>query len=679
MAEAEDVVVDVARHATVFARRLWARYRAPELRARTVRLDDAVERLELLIQAVFGRPVRIRCAGVPAPATLLERFSRRSPAPRLRHAVPATDDRTVWLPEDTGLVDEPLAQACLRAMALSQAERTVRGSATWLASAPERTPLVDDVYLLLEAWAAEQALVARVPGLAASLAALRRHALANRPPLTAFAPARRALEQFVRVLLEGRAPAPGLDASSLPSPADAWDAARDLAVRLTTGGAAAAMGRRPLLQDWWTGALVTDSAPVVGGTGDPDSADAPGRTARTARMARQPTVRDAGEDEANEEERAGPWMVQMDQPHAVAEDPMGLVRPTDRDDDVPAEELGEMVSELREARLVRSPGQAREILLSPDPPAARTTVALPGQAAGEEAVHYPEWDFRSGSYGTRYATVRIRPPESGPRTWVETTRAAHRALLAEVRRRFEALRAERVTLRRREDGEALDLAACVDSLADFRAGRSRSQAVYQTRRPERRNLAITLLIDVSGSTDGWISQSRRIIDVEREALLLVCEALDGLREAFQVQAFSGNGPGCVTMRMVKDFEETYSDTTACRIAALEPEDFTRAGAAIRHATAALVHQPVAHRLLVLLSDGKPNDHDEYEGRYGVEDMRQAVSEARLQGVSPFCLTIDRQAPAYLPRIFGVGGYAILNRPEALPVVLLDWLKRLITR
>lgn len=151
----------------------------------------------------------------------------------------------------------------------------------------------------------------------------------------------------------------------------------------------------------------------------------------------------------------------------------------------------------------------------------------------------------------------------------------------------------------------------------------------------------------------WIAAQRRVIDVAREALLLVCVVLEGMAEP-------------------------YGADVAQRIAGLEPERSTRAGAAIRHATAVLMRQPAEHRLLLLLSDGKPNDIDEYEGRYGVEDMRQAVTEAKLRGVRPFCLTVDRQAANYLPAVFGPNQYALLPRPELLPTVLLDWLRRLVT-
>lgn len=239
------------------------------------------------------------------------------------------------------------------------------------------------------------------------------------------------------------------------------------------------------------------------------------------------------------------------------------------------------------------------------------------------------------------------------------------------------LRAQRVRLRKQLEGEEIDLQAYIDSYSDFRAGMPMAQALFQTYRPAKRDMAIVLLIDISGSTDGWVLANKRIVDVEREALLLVSIALQGLGEPYCVMAFSGEGPHGVTVRSVKSFQENHTNEVARRIAALEPEHYTRAGSAIRHATAVLMRQPARHRLLLLLSDGKPNDIDDYEGRYGVEDMRQAVTEARLQGLSSFCLTIDRQAANYLPAVFGAHQYALLPRPELLPTVLLDWMKRLV--
>ena len=145
-----------------------------------------------------------------------------------------------------------------------------------------------------------------------------------------------------------------------------------------------------------------------------------------------------------------------------------------------------------------------------------------------------------------------------------------------------------------------------------------------------------------------------------------------------VIAFSGHGPRAVHALTVKDFDETSRTAARGRVAALEPDGYTRVGAAVRHASALLGRERARHRLLLLLSDGKPNDVDEYEGRYGIEDTRQAVAEARLQGLIPFCLTVDRTAPAYLPSIFGPRGFAVLPRPDRLPWVLVGVLRALLT-
>lgn len=200
---------------------------------------------------------------------------------------------------------------------------------------------------------------------------------------------------------------------------------------------------------------------------------------------------------------------------------------------------------------------------------------------------------------------------------------------------------------------------------------------YAIVRPARRPIAITLLVDVSASTDSWVNASLRIIDVEKEALLIVCEALDLLGDHYSIMAFSGTGPQGVVMRSLKHFREHNDMRVRQRIAALEPEHYTRLGAALRHSTTLLAREAAWHRLLLILSDGKPNDIDTYEGRYGIEDTRQAIAEARLQGITPFCLTIDRQPASYLTRMYGPGAYAVLRHAEHLPLVLVELIRRLI--
>jgi nitric oxide reductase NorD protein len=382
-------------------------------------------------------------------------------------------------------------------------------------------------------------------------------------------------------------------------------------------------------------------------------------------------------DERDERTSQGAWMVQTAQPHEHAEDPFGSQRPTDRDEQQAAEEFADSLSELAEARLVSVPGAPKEILLSDDPPPASTRRMSDATPTTERVLRYPEWDWRSRAYRDPGAAVHLTIAPQGPSEWVDRTLEQHRALLQAVRRQFESLRAQRTRLHQQREGDELDLAACVDAFADLRAGAAMERGLYRCTRTSQRELAVLLLIDVSGSTDGWVSQHRRVIDVEREALLLVCLALDSLGEPYSVLAFSGESAQGVTVRSVKGFRERYGHEVALRIAGLEPEKYTRVGAAIRHASSRLMREPARHRLLLLLSDGKPNDSDEYDGRYGVEDMRQSIVEARLQGIFSFCLTIDRHTAGYLSAVFGEHQYAVLHRPELLPSALLGWLRRLV--
>ena len=676
MAEAEDVITDAALHATNFVQGVWRRHRANATAVPTLTLADIAMRLDLLIVAVFGRSYRLRTAQAPARATVLARTFQRQHRPRVRDAIPATDGSSIWLPAETGLSDAALALARFRTMALQQAMRAHRGSAAGAGSGA--TPLVSDLYLLIEAHAADAALVQLLPGMQASLHTWRAAALAKRPALSSFPARRQPIEAWVRRLMAAPGVARGTDVMLSPSPVKSRQMARELANAFERDASTAARpGSRPVFKDGWTGELHAPGRPASGPAAEDNSTNSleAASPTRSARLAHRPELREASDDE--DDARQGAWMIQAAAPHEVAEDPFGLQRPTDRDAQTAADEFAESLAELEQARLVSTPGRPKEVLLSDDPPDGRARQVAGAGGDGSGRTHYPEWDHRIQAYREPGATVLWLPACVGPQSWVDATLAEHRSMLDAIRRRFEMLRARRTPLRRQLDGADLDLEACIDAQADLRAGLPMAQALYKSQQRARRDMAILLLIDVSGSTDGWVSSGRRVIDVEREALLLVCIALSALGEPFAAQAFSGHGPQAVSVRTLKRFDEPYGNHVATRIAALEPEQYTRAGAAIRHASATLMHEPAAQRLLLLLSDGKPNDVDVYEGRYGVEDMRRAVIEAKLQGIAPFCLTVDRHAAGYLPGVFGVNQYALLAKPSNLPAALLNWMQRLI--
>jgi len=677
VAEAEDVVVDAARHATIFIRDTWRRHYAREP-DQPIALASLAQRLDLLLSAACGTALPMRVALPPARPTLLHRLFHRSTYPRHRQALPASSGDAIWLPAHLDTCDPDEASGLYRAMALQQVFRARRASAPAILGL-RGSALLRDTALVLEAQAAERAVARAFPGLVPVLMQLRRLALAARPPLADFAPMRQPLEQLVRDTLER-----DLTTATQPAPGAVEDSITQ-ARKLLQGWAidrvqVRQLGPMPLYRDWWTGdlraATASKSHTVDGQSLSPGELP---EDVRSARMNRRPEEREATEDEDKPSNDPGAWMIQQDAPHEIAEDPFGLQRPVDRDDETSADEYGDMLSELASTRMVAAPDPPREVLLSDDPPASRAKIEFDDPDAGGTRFRYPEWDHASSTYIEHGTTVRMIAPVAGDSRWIDATLARHRSHLDGIRRQFEALRPERVRLRRQTDGEDIDIDACVEGRADLRAGGFLREGLYEARRPGRRSIAVSILVDASGSTDGFIGEQRRVIDVEREALLLVCMALEGLGEPFSVMAFSGEGPHGVTMRQLKDFDETYGQDIALRIAGLEPERYTRAGAAIRHASSLLMRQSAEHRLLLMLSDGKPNDADRYDGRFGVEDMRQSVTEARLQGIFPFCLTVDLQAPGYLPKVFGPGHYALLSAPERLPLVLLDWTRRLLAR
>ncbi|MEN3399407.1 nitric oxide reductase activation protein NorD [Brucella melitensis] len=279
---------------------------------------------------------------------------------------------------------------------------------------------------------------------------------------------------------------------------------------------------------------------------------------------------------------------------------------------------------------------------------------------------YPEWDYRKGAYLPDHCAVLAAPVQEKEKP-LELDAAAQ-SLVRRVRRQFEILRPGREVLRAQLDGTDLDLDAVVRSRCDLAAGGQGSDRVHLMSRPQANDLAVTLLVDVSLSTDAWVD-NRRVLDVEKEALLVLANGIAACGDRCSILTFTSRRRSWVRVETVKDFDESFGLMVEHRIAALKPGFYTRMGAAMRHATAKLAEQPNRKKLLLLLTDGKPNDVDHYEGRFALEDSRRAAGEVRAKGVNVFAVTVDREASAYLPALFGRGGYALVANLAKLPVAL----------
>lgn len=286
---------------------------------------------------------------------------------------------------------------------------------------------------------------------------------------------------------------------------------------------------------------------------------------------------------------------------------------------------------------------------------------------------YPEWDVRTASYLPSHTRVLCTPVAGNDALPPFRDDPRARARIQAVKRQFEALRPGRISTPGHPEGDELDTDRAVRAQVDFSATGASSDRIWRQTRAEKRDLAVSILLDVSRSTEAAIPghghDGRSVIDVEREALAAFAWGLDACGDDFAIHAFSSLKRNRVYVQSAKDFGAPMSKAVEARIAALKPGFYTRLGAAMRHCSAELSRQPRKRRLLLVITDGKPNDLDHYEGRHGIEDSRMAVREARRAGHAVFGITVDRDGKAWFARIFGQGGFAVIPDPDKLTATL----------
>ncbi|MGB3212760.1 MAG: VWA domain-containing protein [Desulforhopalus sp.] len=284
---------------------------------------------------------------------------------------------------------------------------------------------------------------------------------------------------------------------------------------------------------------------------------------------------------------------------------------------------------------------------------------------------YDEWDYRRAGYRAGWCSLiekTLHPVRSG---FVTGTLKKYRPHLNKMRRQFEMLRNRDRFVRRRRHGDDIDLDALIEALGDTRAGRAPSDRLFVQLLRDERDIAAMFLVDMSNSTEGWVGVAIK------ESLVLLAEALEVVGDSYGIYGFSGMRRSKSELYHIKHFDEPYSVVVQGRIAAIAPKEYTRVGPPIRHLTKKLLETKSTVRLLVLISDGKPEDYDDYKGQYAIEDTRKALLEARGNGVYPFCITIDKSAHDYLTHMFGVGNYIFVDKVTSLPAKMAE-MYRLLT-
>jgi nitric oxide reductase NorD protein len=534
VSEPEDLILDGAHVATRLAREMWRR-RMAAAETPDLGLEGVRPRLEMFLTALFGQTIAIGALEPPAPRTWLSRLLKDKYGARAE-AVCGTDGERVYLTQELSPQDSAEAFECYRLFAVQQAVRLVRHAPAALAEIV--TPAVADRYRLTEA-AVIDAWIARVaPGLLPALTRVRAKELARRIKIWQgpLAPA----ELAIRRLLSTD---PGrLEINlAIDSTPDEW---RVWAEHNATTDAPGDHYRRVPSVLYWgevlqPSHLFTTAAPECG-----TQSVVPVQPSRLAEMRRRPRPRQATDDE--DDAGSGSWVIRADEPQESVEDPFGLRRPADRDQHADPDGLADSLSELPEARVVRTSDRAREVLRAGDPPRRLAGIADPASLP-DGGISYPEWDYRTRRYRLPGAVVRQPAAPHGSRDWVAACLSRHRALARRVRRRFECVRPRPMRFFRQVDGEEIDIAAYVIAASDRRAGVAMDGKLYVDRRAARRELAVALLLDVSASTDAWVSADQRIVDVEKDAALIVCEALDALGDGYGLFAFSGEGAGTTSV------------------------------------------------------------------------------------------------------------------------------------
>jgi nitric oxide reductase NorD protein len=220
----------------------------------------------------------------------------------------------------------------------------------------------------------------------------------------------------------------------------------------------------------------------------------------------------------------------------------------------------------------------------------------------------------------------------------------------------------------------VDIDAFVEAWADVHKGLEMSDRLFTRMHRDERNIAVMFMVDMSGSTQGWVNQA------EREALVLLAESLETLGDRYAIYGFTGMSRKRCEVFPVKDFDEPYDEEVKARISGIRAGDYTRMGAAIRHLSKRLEEVEARTKLLITLSDGKPDDYlGDYRGEYGIEDTRQALFEARRSGIHAFCITIDEEGQEYLPHMYGAANYTVISEVEKLPLKVSDIYKKITTR
>ncbi|REE80375.1 nitric oxide reductase NorD protein [Lutibacter oceani] len=278
-------------------------------------------------------------------------------------------------------------------------------------------------------------------------------------------------------------------------------------------------------------------------------------------------------------------------------------------------------------------------------------------------IKYDEWDFSKRKYKEDFCKVYPKTLLKNDVNYYKKTLKDHRSTLIGLRKMLTTVNNKFQQQRRQSQGEEFDIDAITDLFVDLHSGHTPSENIYISKRKKEKDLSILLLLDVSLSSDGYAA-GNRVIDVEKQVSILFGEILNEFNIDFSIDCFHSKTRNHSSYMTIKDFDEDWNKAKF-KVGAIEPSGYTRIGAALRHSGAMLDKRNTKNKWVILLSDGKPNDYDKYEGKYGINDVKQALRELNERNINSYALAIEAQAKYYLPQMFGQNHYQILTTPVEL--------------
>lgn len=305
----------------------------------------------------------------------------------------------------------------------------------------------------------------------------------------------------------------------------------------------------------------------------------------------------------------------------------------------------------------------------------QSQIAVEEKAGAGLFFHYNEWDYKSKGYKKDFCKVYPKRSAEAKSDYALKTLKENQKTRRALMQLFARIQNEYEKVERMAEGEEIDTDAITDTFTEILSGKTPSENIYTTKRKRKKDLSVLVLMDTSLSADGY-TDNQKVLDVEKTAVLLFGEVLNEYDINFQIDTFSSRTRNNCSYKTVKSFKENWMKARN-KIGSIEAEDYTRIGTALRHAGNILKNEKTQRKWIVLLSDGKPNDYDTYEGKYGIEDVKKALQELSNDHIHTFSLAIEAQAKYYLPQMFGHHNYTILPKPSDLPLAFGKYYKRML--